>query len=91
MFRYENMCTRDPTYESQIKENWSCNSGNLVCITSSLQKLQGALQKWSYKVFGSVRGQIRDLRPQLEEVRRKTWLGGITTEEKNLLKRLSNC
>ncbi|XP_066383448.1 uncharacterized protein [Miscanthus floridulus] len=62
------MWTRDPTYESQIKENWSCNSGNLVCITSCLQKLQDALQKWSYKVFGSVRGQIRDLRPQLEEL-----------------------
>jgi hypothetical protein len=83
------MWRRDPTYENLIKDNWKGNARGLDGAMESLRAMQGSLQKWSFEVFGSVRGQLKQLRSQLEDVRNSNWQEGITREEKDLLKCIS--
>ena len=47
----------------------------------SLSTMEENLKKWSYESFGSVRGRLKDLRKQLEEVRDRNWRRGLTKQE----------
>jgi hypothetical protein len=51
--------------------------------------MRGSLQRWSHEVFGSVRGKLKTLRKDLDDVRNRSWRGGITSEERELLKKIS--
>jgi hypothetical protein len=86
MFRYENMWTRDPSYNDLVKSSWRCGTKS---VESSLLNMQRSLRQWSCDVFGYVRGKLKKLRKELEEVCKKSWHGGISREENDLLKKIS--
>jgi hypothetical protein len=50
--------------------------------------MQRSLQQWSCDVFGSIRGELKKLRKELEEVCKKSWHRGISREENDLLKKI---
>jgi hypothetical protein len=56
---------------------------------SSLSNMRGSLQRWSHEVFGSVHGKLKTLRKDLDDVRNRSWRGGIISEERELLKKIS--
>ncbi|XP_044342365.1 uncharacterized protein [Triticum aestivum] len=89
MFRYEDMWRREPCYYDIIKKSWWCKGEGLQDLMKSLSFMKESLQRWSFQTFGSVRGQLAQLRSQLEEVRRRSWQTGPSLVERSLMGQIS--
>lgn len=88
-FRYENMWQRHHLYNDTVAEAWSGGCTSLGDVNASLGQLQSTLIRWDRDEFGSVKGELRQLRKRLEFVRGRTIRKGPSPEERRIMARLS--
>jgi hypothetical protein len=68
-FRYENTWRRHETYNETVSTAWIPGCSSLLAVQNNLNSMQVVLKTWEREQFGSVRGELRQLRQQLEVVR----------------------
>jgi hypothetical protein len=69
---FEEMWTKHESYDQMVKEAWEggVRSGlSIHGVCSRLKEVSGAMQRWSFEVFGSVKAEIKTLRCKLEDAR----------------------
>jgi hypothetical protein len=88
-FRYENMWQRHHLYIDMVTKGWNGGCRSLEDVSASLSHLQATLARWDSEVFGSVKGELKHLRRQLESVRGKTIGVGPVVEERRIMSRLA--
>ena len=89
LFRYENMWQRHNLYNDTVVEGWNGGCMNLEDVTVSLGHLQSTLTRRDRDEFGSVKGELKQLRRQLESVRGQTIGAGPVAEERRIMARLA--
>lgn len=75
LFRYEVMWDKHAELKSTIPSAWEPNGSNLTAsdVRAKLEALVNNLGNWSKTAFGSVRGEIRGLNKDLEQM----WSGAL--------------
>jgi hypothetical protein len=75
------MWQRHNLYNDTVVGGWNGGCMNLEDVTISLGHLQSTLTRRDRDEFGSVKGELRQLRRQLESVRGQTIGAGPVAEE----------
>ena len=81
-FRYENMWQRHHLYNDTVAAAWNEGCTSLAEVNAELGFMQSTLIRWDREEFGSVKGELRNLRRQLESIRSQTIGNGPAPEER---------
>ena len=82
VFRYENMWQRHHLYNDTVAAAWNEGCTSLAEVNAELGFMQSTLIRWDREEFGSVKGELRNLRRQLESIRSRTIGNGPAPEER---------
>jgi hypothetical protein len=84
------MWCRDPSYGRAVEAAWQ-GSGDHASrqISSHLDALGRSLSEWDHTTFGLVRKKLAQLRNELEQIRGQSLGTGPSSEERRLMKQIS--